>query len=227
MVRWTHWLAGGLWNACVRVGSRLCSGDIRECSVGCGVQESSPRSYCCSSLWTSVGGESTWRQKTISVTCPCSSFLCRPGTKERKGWGIHCFQLGLPVIVVGVEKSAVPLKTHSQSANLTPQHMVAWEKNPEEEQDQEDMAASQVKDESWVRSCACLSSWYDWLKNQQPLFFSLMFLDSEVVLMYLFPFVFMIVRGSSLCTVLLSFFPGPSLHYLYLSCTRSAVAAFS
>ena len=92
---------------------------------------------------------------------------------------------------------------------------------------QEDMAASQVKDESWVRSCACLSSWYDWLKNQQPLFFSLMFLDSEVVLMYLFPFVFMIVKGRSLCTVLLSFFPGPSLHYLYLSCTRSAVAAFS
>ena len=114
MVRWTHWLAGGLWNACVRVGSRLCSGDIRECSVGCGVQESSIRSYFCSSFWKSVGGESTWRQKTISVTCPCSIFLCSPVTKERKGWGIHCFQLRLPVIVVGVEKSAVFEDTFSK-----------------------------------------------------------------------------------------------------------------
>ena len=65
------------------------------------------------------------------------------------------------------------------------------------------------------------------LRTSNLYFFSLMFLDSEVVLICLVPFVFMMVKGRSLFTVLLSYSPGPSLHYLYLSCTRSGITAFS
>ena len=65
------------------------------------------------------------------------------------------------------------------------------------------------------------------LRTSNLYFFSLMFLDSEVVLICLFPFVFMMVKGRSLCTLLLSFSPGPSLHYLHLGCLRSGITAFS
>ena len=61
------------------------------------------------------------------------------------------------MIVVGVQKSAVFEDTLSK-CKLDSSAYGRLRKESKEEQDQEDMAASQVKDESWVRSCACLSS---------------------------------------------------------------------
>ena len=89
------------------------------------------------------------------------------------------------------------------------------------------MAASQVKDVSWVRGVLTILPYITRLTISSLYFFALMFLDSEVGSIYFFLFLFMILKGSSLCTVLFSFFPEPSLLYLYLGCLRSRIPVFN
>ena len=70
------YLRGGR-DAFVGVGSRLWSEEVTECCAEIGVQESSTCCHCYRSLWTSEGGESTWktRKKKLTVKSPCRSLF--------------------------------------------------------------------------------------------------------------------------------------------------------
>ena len=90
--------------------------------------------------------------------CPRGSWLSwvSPETKDRRGWPFPLFKVLLPVWVLGAGEGAVlePLKVQSHDAEVIPPQ--SWcENDPGQQEEEEEMAASQVNVLIQVRGCVC------------------------------------------------------------------------